>query len=108
VLASAVLIGPLVFGVVYLQALVSQSSFRMEEISRQNTQLQQSYGQLKLQVAQLSAPGRIAQQARRMGLQVPDGANVHTLDVPGSSRAEQQSSRAPSAFALKPLLGNQP
>jgi cell division protein FtsL len=98
-----------VFGVVTLQALVSQSSFRMQEISRQNAQLQQSYGELKLQVAQLSAPGRIAQQARRLGLRMPDGGNVHTLDVAGPVDGGQSTpTMQPAAFALKRLLGDQP
>jgi len=108
VIATAMVIGPLVFGVVALQALVSQSSFRMHEIVRQNAQLQQSYGQLKLQVAQLSAPGRIAQQARRLGLLVPDGGSVHTLDVPRTAGGAQQPTMEPAGFALKRLLGDQP
>ena len=88
--------------------LVSQTSFRMQQISRQNAQLQQSYGELKLQVARLSAPGRIAQEARRLGLLLPNGGSVHLLEVAGARGGQPEPVAQPAAFALKPLLGDQP
>ena len=108
-IASSVLMGPIVFGVVTVQALVSQTSFRMQQISRQNAQLQQSYGELKLQIAQLSSPDRIVQQAKRLGLRLPDPSDVHAIDVPGSGtdRGAGQPS-GPLSFSLKRLLGDQP
>ena len=91
-----------------LQAMVSQTSFRMEQMTRQNSQLQQSYGELKLQVARLSAPGRIAQEARRLGLRLPKGGSVHLLEVAGARGGQPEPVAQPAAFALKPLLGDQP
>ena len=107
-ITCAVVVGPLVFGIVTLQAMVSQTSFRMEEMTRQNSQLQQSYGELKLQVARLSAPGRIAQEARRLGLRLPKGGSVHLLEVAGARGGQPEPVAQPAAFALKPLLGDQP
>jgi cell division protein FtsL len=78
VVASA-LVGLMVFGVVSLQALVSQTSFRMQELTSESASLRASYGQLKLEVAELSAPERIVAEARRLGLIVPD--EVHAIRV---------------------------
>jgi cell division protein FtsL len=97
-----------VFGVVTLQALVSQSSFRMQTITRQNQQLQQSYGELKLQIAQLSSPDRIVEQAQRLGLRLPDPSDVHSLSVPGASTSQDGAQPVSFSFSLKRLIGDQP
>jgi len=108
-IASTVLVGPLVFGVVTVQALVSQTSFRMQQLANENARLQESYGELKLQIAQLSSPDRIARQATRLGLRVPDSSNVHAVAIPGSGatgRVDRQG--GPLSFSLKRLLGDHP
>jgi cell division protein FtsL len=79
-------VGILVVGVAGLQAVVSQGSFRMQDLTRRNVELQQKYGRLKLRVAELSSPGRIAAQARRLGFHLPDPDDVRTLRVKGSVR----------------------
>jgi cell division protein FtsL len=108
-IVSAALVGPLVFGVVTLQAVISQSSFRMQSIARQNQQLQQSYGELKLQIARLSSPDRIVQQARRLGLSLPDPNEVHSLAVPGVAGWSDGATEPVSfSFSMKRLLGDQP
>jgi len=81
--SSFVVVGILVVGVASLQAVVSQGSFRMQDLTRRNVELQQEYGRLKLQVAELSSPGRIAAQARRLGFHLPDPDDVRTLRVKG-------------------------
>ena len=78
VLAS-ILVGAIVFGVVTLQALVSQSSFRMQLLVRQNAALQQHEGELRLTVAQLSSPERIFDAAKKLGFQLPAPGQVHQL-----------------------------
>jgi cell division protein FtsL len=72
-----------VFGVVVLQVLVSQTSFHMDRLTQQDAVLQESHGRLELQVAQLSAPERIAEEARRLGLIVPP--DVQTITVGGGA-----------------------
>jgi cell division protein FtsL len=106
---SFVLTGALLFGVVTLQAILSQTSFRMGRLERQGTELRQNYGQLKLEVARLSAPGRIAHEAKRLGLRLPDPSQVRTLSVqaPTPVATTPVSGTAPS-FALKSVLGEEP
>ena len=87
------LVGSLVFGVVTLQALVSQTSFKMQELTRRSADLQESYGRLTLEVAQLSSPARIARQAGQLGFHVPAGGEVHTISVRGTSRANPGTGR---------------
>ncbi len=84
IVTSFLVLGVLVVGVASLQAVVSQGSFRMQELTRHNLELQHEYGRLKLQVAELSSPGRIATEARRMGFHVPKPEDVRTLAVSGA------------------------
>jgi cell division protein FtsL len=103
-IVSVLLIGMLVLSVATLQALISQNSFRIRELSRREAALQESVGQLSLEVARLSSPGRIAKRARRGGLRLPD--EVHTLPVRGDRRT------GPSApgpgLAIEPLPQESP
>lgn len=118
-LLSGLLIGGLVVGIVTLQALVSQSSFRMQDLQAHAKALQQRYGEQTLKVAQLSAPERIAAAARHAGLVLPDPSQVYTLHVraardarghpAGSTDAASASgSGAPAGSSLKAVLGAQP
>jgi cell division protein FtsL len=81
--ACFVLVGSLVLGVVSVQALASQGSFRMQDLSRQNADLVDANGRLQLQIAELSAPQRIQREARRLGLRLPDPDEVHTIVIGG-------------------------
>jgi cell division protein FtsL len=83
VIASFLIVGTLVLGVASVQAVVSQGSFRMQELTKRNVELEEDYGRLKLQVAELSAPGRIAAEARRLGFHVP--GSVSALPVKGAA-----------------------
>jgi cell division protein FtsL len=80
-LLATVLVAGLVLAVAVLQALVAQNSFRMEDLGRKSAALRQENGELRLDVAKLSSPRRIANEARRLGLQLPDPAAVKTLKV---------------------------
>jgi cell division protein FtsL len=80
-IACFVLVGSLVLGVVSVQALASQGSFRMQDLSRRNAELVDANGRLQLQIAELSAPKRIQREARRLGLRLPDPDEVHTIVV---------------------------
>jgi cell division protein FtsL len=106
-MVSFVVVGLLVFGVVTLQAILSQTSFRMRELERRSVQLHQSYGQLKLDVAELSSPGRIAHEAKRLGLRLPARVETITVDTPSRGSATQGRNAKPS-FALKGVLGQEP
>jgi cell division protein FtsL len=79
VVAAALVIGALVFGVVALQAMVAETSFRMQDLAQRGIELRQEQGELRLQIAELTSPRRITRQARRLGLYLPE--EVKTLRV---------------------------
>ena len=60
---SGLIVGALVVGIVSLQALVSQTSFRMQDLQDRTATLQQANGELILRLARLSSPERIAAEA---------------------------------------------
>jgi hypothetical protein len=89
-----------------VQAVVSQGSFRMQELTRRNVELEEDYGRLKLRVAQLSAPGRIAAEARRLGFHVPDA--VRPLPVRGTVPVNRLSGTGEPLFSLKGVVEHDP
>ncbi len=81
--AGAILVvSILVLGIVSLQAVLSETSFEMRELSRKATHLQLEYSRLKLTVAELSSPERVAREARRLGLIIPDRVRTLSVDLP--------------------------
>jgi cell division protein FtsL len=103
-IAACALVAPLVLAVVTVQTLVSQNAFRMRELSRQTASLQQGYRELRLEVAELSSPRRIAREAGRLGLVLPE--RVHTITV----KATAGGSGAPHdpSFSLKSVVEERP
>lgn len=107
VIASFLIVGTLVLGVASVQAVVSQGSFRMQELTKRNAELEDEYGRLKLEVAELSAPGRIARQARRLGFHVP--GSVSALPVKGAVPVNGgPGTVGRPVFSLKGVLENGP
>lgn len=82
--ASFVVVGSLVTAVVTTQALVSQTSFRMEELNREASELRNEHGRLMLSVAELSSPERVYHEALRLGLRHPAAPPV-VVFVPDES-----------------------
>lgn len=76
-------VAALVLAIVSLQAVLAQGSFRMRELARRTAELRTANERLELEVASLSAPGRIAREARRLGLVLPDPDSVRVLTVEG-------------------------
>ena len=91
--------GVLISGVAGVQALVSQSSFRMDDLSRRIHQLQQRQGELELQEAELSSPRGIADEAKRLGLQLPGPPIV--LKVPNTGAAGERPGRGGVAVTVR-------
>ena len=98
-LVSLVVVGLLIAGVAGLQAVVSQNSFRMDDLSHRTVQLQQRYGELQLQVAEMSSPKQLARAAKRLGMQLP--GSVHVLTVRGATATERPALSGQPSFALK-------
>ena len=110
VVLSGLVIGGLLVGIVTIQALISQTSFRMQALQAHTRVLQLQYAELKARAATLSAPSRVAAVARRRGMVLPDAAQVQTLRVAGvpSSPAPPSSGQAPPSSGLKPVIGEEP
>jgi outer membrane murein-binding lipoprotein Lpp len=80
---SGLVIGALVLGLTTLNAMVSQSSFRLDDLSARVDRLSKEADRKQLDVARLSAPGRIAAAAHRLGLHLPEPGAVQVIHVPG-------------------------
>jgi cell division protein FtsL len=85
VLAS-VLLGSMIFGIVVLNALLAQTSFRIDQAERRIETLTQQQLSLVREQATLSAPGRIAAWATRHGMRLPD--DIRILHAPGVAAAD--------------------
>ncbi|HEX5951475.1 MAG TPA: hypothetical protein VFZ96_10785 [Actinomycetota bacterium] len=84
IFATAVL-GSMVLGIVSLNALLAQQSFRIDEAERRIETLQTEHLDLVHEQARLSAPGRIAAWARRNGMRLPD--DIRSLHAFGDARS---------------------
>ena len=61
----------MMLGLVGLNALLTQSSFKIDDLQTRVDQLTQSYEERQLQAAQLSSPARISAAATKQGLTLP-------------------------------------
>ena len=107
VVFSAIVVGLLVVGLVAVNALVAQSSFRIDDLRERVDRLSRHYTLLQVQAARLSAPDRVAEWAERHGLRSPDDGDVHILRVPGRQAAAPASDPGwldPQRLALKPIV----
>ena len=84
VFASA-LVGAMVLGIASLNALLAQTSFRIDEAERRIEELTREHVDLVREQASLSAPGRIADWARRNGMRLPD--DIRSLHASGGPQA---------------------
>jgi cell division protein FtsL len=97
-------VGSIVLGLVSLNALLAQTSFRIDDVSDRIDSLSQEFLRLTREQAELSAPGRIAAWASRHGMRLPD--DIHLLHVPTSASAAPAGvpdSLDPRALAAKAL-----
>ena len=85
-LLAGILIGSMLFGIVVLNALLAQTSFRIDQAERQIEELSQEHISLVREQATLSAPGRIAAWASRHGMRLPD--DIRILHAPGTGSAD--------------------
>ena len=82
VLASAV-VGSMVFGIVVVNVLLAQTSFRIDEAERHLEVVSEDHLELVREQATLSAPGRISAWASRHGMRLPD--DIRILHASGST-----------------------
>jgi len=93
-LLAGVLVGSMVFGIVILNALLAQTSFRIDQAERRVEELSQEHLSLVREQATLSAPGRIAAWASRHGMRLPD--DIRILHAPGVGSADPAGADNPS------------
>jgi hypothetical protein len=72
----------MVLGLVSLNALLAKGSFRVDDLSNRIDTLEAEHLELVNDQASLSAPGRIAEWARRNGMRLPD--DIRLLHAPGA------------------------
>lgn len=71
-IAVAVTIGALVFGLVLLNVYLAQSSFKLADLEQRVAQQEELYRMKRLQVATAESPDKIASAAANIGLVAPD------------------------------------
>ena len=92
---AVVIVSLLVLAIVSLQAVLSETSFKMRELTTRTAELESSYSRLKLTVAELSSPQRVADEARKLGLRLPTNTRTLPVDLPASfERSTPTSFRA--------------
>jgi cell division protein FtsL len=86
VLLASTILGSMVFGIVVVNVLLAQTSFRIEEAERHLERLSEEHLELAREQATLSAPGRISAWASRHGMRLPD--DIRILHAPGTGPAD--------------------
>jgi cell division protein FtsL len=86
VLLASTVVGSMVFGIVVVNVLLAQTSFRIGEAERHLEELSDDHLELVREQATLSAPGRISAWASRHGMRLPD--DIRILHVRGSGQGE--------------------
>ena len=70
------MVATLVLMLTSVQALLAQGAFRLSELGRHAEQLELESDLLRLRVARLSSPERVAAAARRSGLVTPERVEI--------------------------------
>jgi cell division protein FtsL len=76
----------MVFGIVVVNVLLAQTSFRITSAEQRLEELSRQHLELVSEQATLSAPGRIAAWASRHGMRLPD--DIRILHASGGRQAD--------------------
>ena len=90
----------MVFGIVVVNVLLAQTSFRIEEAERHLERLTEEHLELVREQATLSAPGRISTWASRHGMRLPD--DIRILHAPGTGPADPAGADSPTQTTDQP------
>ncbi|MFL5767756.1 MAG: hypothetical protein ACJ758_07930 [Actinomycetota bacterium] len=82
VVVIAVIVVPLIVGLVSLNAVLAQVSFSVDALTTRVNNLQQKGEELRKDVAVLSSPDRVYREAVKQGMVTPDPRDVHVLHPP--------------------------
>jgi hypothetical protein len=94
-----IVLAAMVMGLVAAQALVSQGSFRLEELTDRAGRLEARQGRLEARVAGLTTPRRVARAARRAGLKLP--GRMAMVSPPRAGSGTEAPPPADATLALK-------
>lgn len=95
VVMSTLIISLMVFALAATNVLLAQGAFALKDLAQQQAQLEQNNGLLRLEVAGLRMPNRIASSARRLGLVFP--TTIEIVSQHGSRKLEVSATTDPSA-----------
>ena len=84
----------LVMGLVALNAMLVQTTYRMQTVRQQVIDLSEEQVQLTDQVASLSSPENVARWARQHDLTMPEPGDTIILPVPGVASASDPAREA--------------
>jgi cell division protein FtsL len=87
----------MLFGIVVVNVLLAQTSFRITSAEQRYEELSQEHLELASEQASLSAPGRIAAWASRHGMRLPD--DIRILHASGGRQVDPAGTDPPSANA---------
>jgi cell division protein FtsL len=90
---SASVVVLMVLGLVALNALLAQTSFKIDDLQQRVEDLSQSVDQRSYDAARLSSPRRIWQAAHDLGLIPPEGG-IQVLHVPADPASGAGSQKA--------------
>jgi cell division protein FtsL len=93
---SALVAATLVVGLVTLNAMVAQRSFRIDDLQARVDDLSRHNVLLERQAARLSAPERIAAWAQRHGMRLAPDGDLHILQVAGGATTPPVPADAPT------------
>ena len=101
VLLASTVVGSMVFGIVVVNVLLAQTSFRIGEAERRLEELSEDNLELVREQATLSAPGRISAWASRHGMRLPD--DIRILHAPGTGPADPAGADSPTQTTDQPF-----
>jgi cell division protein FtsL len=96
IVLSILVVGLMVFGLAATNVLLAQGAFALKDLALQQAQLEQDNGLLRLEMAELRMPSRIASSARKLGLELPTSIEVvHKQGLPHMQTASTIDYSAP-------------
>ena len=89
VVLTATVAAVMVLGLVALQALLAQASFKIDDLQSRVQSATQASQELTSEAARLASPGRIAGEAQKLGMTLPSNG-IQVLRVPNDAPARHR------------------
>ena len=99
VVFTAALVVVMVLGLVALNALLAQASFKIDDLQSRIDRLSRTHDERTLEAARLGSPARVAARARSIGMTLP-GEGTQVLYVPRGSPRHVHARKRPNSKAV--------